>query len=78
MGFVSTLIDLSQGILFVESPRCKERLQITLESNVYEDAIEDIELYGQRYTILHAKLIFCILIKSDSCKDVNEHTFANI
>jgi len=54
MGFVSTFIDLSQGILFVESPRCKERLQITLESNVYEDAIEDIELYGQRYTILYA------------------------
>ncbi|XP_022634624.1 molybdenum cofactor sulfurase isoform X3 [Vigna radiata var. radiata] len=51
MGFVSTLIDLSQGILFVESPRCKERLQITLESNVYEDAIEDIELYGQRYEV---------------------------
>ncbi|QCD85590.1 molybdenum cofactor sulfurase isoform X3 [Vigna unguiculata] len=51
MGFVSTFIDLSQGILFVESPRCKERLQITLESNVYEDAIEDIELYGQRYKV---------------------------
>ncbi|WVZ03489.1 hypothetical protein V8G54_024295 [Vigna mungo] len=54
MGFVSTLIDLSQGILFVESPRCKERLQITLESNVYEDAIEDIELYGQSHLIIMA------------------------
>ncbi|KAK7346705.1 hypothetical protein VNO80_21228 [Phaseolus coccineus] len=46
LGFISTFIDLSQGILFVDSPSCKERLQITLESEVYEDAIEEIELYG--------------------------------
>ncbi|CAJ1978201.1 unnamed protein product, partial [Sphenostylis stenocarpa] len=51
MGFISTFIDLSQGILFVESTRCKERLQISLESDVYEDAIEEIELYGQRYKV---------------------------
>ncbi|XP_061345071.1 molybdenum cofactor sulfurase-like [Gastrolobium bilobum] len=51
MGFVSTFIDLSQGLLFVESPRCKERLQIRLESNVYDGAIESIELYGQRYEV---------------------------
>ncbi|XP_068479861.1 molybdenum cofactor sulfurase isoform X2 [Phaseolus vulgaris] len=51
MGFISTFIDLSQGILFVDSPSCKERLQITLESEVYEDAIEEIELYGQRYKV---------------------------
>nr|AJD81373.1 molybdenum cofactor sulfurase [Ammopiptanthus nanus] len=51
MCFISTFIDLSQGMLFVESPRCKERLQIRLESDVYDDSIEDIELYGQRYKV---------------------------
>lgn len=51
MGFISTFIDLSRGILFVESPRCKEKLQIRLESDVYDDAIEEIELYGQRYKV---------------------------
>jgi len=60
MGHISTFIDISQGILFVDSPRCKERLQITLESEVYEDVIEEIELYGQRYTVLYAYLIFYV------------------
>ncbi|KAH1040792.1 hypothetical protein AAZX31_09G002100 [Glycine max] len=50
MGFISTFIDLSQGMLFVESPRCEERLQIRLESDVY-GVIEEIELYGQRYEV---------------------------
>ncbi|XP_057454448.1 molybdenum cofactor sulfurase isoform X2 [Lotus japonicus] len=50
MGFISPFIDLSQGMLFVESPRCKERLQIRLES-VYDGEIEDIQLYGQRYKV---------------------------
>lgn len=51
MGFISTFIDLSQGMLFVESPRCKERLQIRLELDVYVDVKEEIELYGQRYKV---------------------------
>lgn len=38
-------------MLFVESPRCEERLQIRLESDVY-GVIEEIELYGQRYMML--------------------------
>lgn len=52
MCFISTFIDLSQGMLFVESPRCKERLQIRLESDVYDGVVEDIELFGQRYMML--------------------------
>ncbi|XP_020238282.1 molybdenum cofactor sulfurase isoform X3 [Cajanus cajan] len=51
MGFIGTFIDLSQGMLFVESPRCKERLQIRLELDVYVDVKEEIELYGQRYKV---------------------------
>ncbi|OIV98987.1 hypothetical protein TanjilG_29390 [Lupinus angustifolius] len=51
MCFISTLIDLSQGMLFVESPRCKKRLQIRLELDVDDGDIEDIELYGQRYKV---------------------------
>ncbi|KAK7292490.1 hypothetical protein RIF29_08271 [Crotalaria pallida] len=51
MCFINTFIDLSQGMLFVESPRCKGRLQIRLETDVYDGAIEDIELYGHRYKV---------------------------
>ncbi|KAE9620929.1 putative molybdenum cofactor sulfurtransferase [Lupinus albus] len=51
MCFISTFIDLSQGMLFVESPRCKKRLQIRLELDVDDGDIEDIELYGQRYKV---------------------------
>lgn len=52
MGFVSSFIDLSQGMLFVESPRCKERLQIKLQLDVCDGVIEDIKLHGERYTML--------------------------
>ncbi|XP_027356558.1 molybdenum cofactor sulfurase isoform X2 [Abrus precatorius] len=49
MCYISTSIDLSLGMLYVESPCCKEKLQIRLESDVYDGAIVDVELYGQRY-----------------------------
>ncbi|MED6130548.1 Molybdenum cofactor sulfurase [Stylosanthes scabra] len=51
MCFISTFIDLSQGVLFVESPRCKERLQIRLDSGVNHGAMEELVLYGQRYKV---------------------------
>ena len=47
MSLVRTYIDLSQGILFIESPRCKERLQITLNSSPCNDKREQISLHGQ-------------------------------
>jgi len=52
MGLISSFVDLSQGMLFVESPHCKERLQIRLELDFYDNAIQDIELQGQRYVIM--------------------------
>lgn len=52
MGLIGSFIDLSQGILLVDSPRCKERLQIKLLLDVSDSAVEDIELHGQRYLML--------------------------
>ncbi|KAE8124542.1 hypothetical protein FH972_019417 [Carpinus fangiana] len=49
MCLIGTLIDLHRGILFVESPRCKERLQINLESESYNGSGEEICIRGQRY-----------------------------
>ncbi|XP_028801683.1 molybdenum cofactor sulfurase isoform X1 [Neltuma alba] len=51
MCFISTYVDLSRGILFVESPHCKERLQIKLDSDVDIGGREDVGLYGQRYIV---------------------------
>jgi molybdenum cofactor sulfurtransferase len=48
MCLISTYIDLHQGILFVESPRCKERLQINLKSDSYNGSGEEICFRGQR------------------------------
>ncbi|KAG2679697.1 hypothetical protein I3760_11G063500 [Carya illinoinensis] len=50
MCLISTSIDLHQGILFVESPRCKERLQINFKSNTCNGSTgEDFHIHGQRY-----------------------------
>ncbi|XP_022149605.1 molybdenum cofactor sulfurase isoform X2 [Momordica charantia] len=51
MCLVSTHIDLSQGILFIDSPHCKERLQITLNSNPCNAKREEISLHGQIYEV---------------------------
>ncbi|KAL5073402.1 hypothetical protein RYX36_012386 [Vicia faba] len=51
MGLISTFIDLSQGMLFVESPHCKERLKIRLDLDFYDSTVQDIELHGQRYKV---------------------------
>ncbi|XP_073226054.1 molybdenum cofactor sulfurase isoform X4 [Cicer arietinum] len=51
MGFISSFIDLSQGMLFVESPHCKEKLQIKLQLDFSDVTIQDIELHGQRYKV---------------------------
>nr|KYP43732.1 Molybdenum cofactor sulfurase [Cajanus cajan] len=68
MGFIGTFIDLSQGMLFVESPRCKERLQIRLELDVYVDVKEEIELYGQRNLLVGGQDLITNMIE---CK--NQH-----
>ena len=47
MCLIHTYIDLSQGILFINSPRCKEGLQIILNSNPSNGKREEISLRGQ-------------------------------
>lgn len=50
MSFIRTLIDLSQDILFVESPHCKTKLHILLKSApCYER--DEIDLHGHRYEV---------------------------
>lgn len=49
MSLISTSIDLQQGILFVESPRCKEGLQINFKSNTSNGSTgENFHIHGQR------------------------------
>ncbi|XP_021731767.1 molybdenum cofactor sulfurase-like isoform X3 [Chenopodium quinoa] len=48
MSLISTFIDLSQGILFVESPRCKTKLQILLKSVSYCLGREEMDMHGHR------------------------------
>ncbi|MFS7943747.1 putative molybdenum cofactor sulfurtransferase [Helianthus anomalus] len=51
MNFIATKIDLKTGILYVESPRCKEKLLIELKSNL-SAAIEEINVHAQRYEVM--------------------------
>ncbi|XP_054814716.1 molybdenum cofactor sulfurase isoform X2 [Prosopis cineraria] len=51
MCSISTYIDVSQGVLFVESLHCKQRLEIKLDSDVDIGGREDVDLYGQRYIV---------------------------
>ncbi|XP_010272265.1 PREDICTED: molybdenum cofactor sulfurase isoform X4 [Nelumbo nucifera] len=50
MCVISTFIDLNQGVLLVESPHCKEKLQINLESDSY-GVKEEMVLHAQRYEV---------------------------
>ncbi|KAI9084608.1 hypothetical protein K1719_033390 [Acacia pycnantha] len=68
MFFISTNIDISQGMLFLESPHCKERLQIKLDSNMDIGSREDVGLYGQRHS-LESFLLFCFLPLRMLCPD---------
>ncbi|KAF5730824.1 molybdenum cofactor sulfurase [Tripterygium wilfordii] len=51
MCLLSTFIDLSQEIMFVESPHCPVKLEINLKANSYRAAIEEIDMHGQRYEV---------------------------
>lgn len=52
MGLIKTLVDLKLGLLMVESPRCKEKLQIELTSDELIAEREVMEIYSQRYEFL--------------------------
>lgn len=50
MSSICTLIDLELGKLFLESPKCKDKLQISLLENLTHLSAE-VDVYGQRYEV---------------------------
>ncbi|CAL5041460.1 unnamed protein product [Urochloa decumbens] len=50
LSSISTLIDLELGKLFLESPKCKDKLQISILENLTHLSA-DVEVYGQRYEV---------------------------
>ncbi|KAA3467858.1 molybdenum cofactor sulfurase isoform X1 [Gossypium australe] len=51
MFLIKTFINLNQQILSVESPRCKRKLQIKLDSDSYLPGKEEFYLQSQRYEV---------------------------
>ncbi|CAN4103814.1 unnamed protein product [Withania somnifera] len=51
MCYISTLIDLDMGKLFVESPRCKEKLQIELKSSSPVLSRDKMNIQNHRYEV---------------------------
>ncbi|KAF3438269.1 hypothetical protein FNV43_RR21030 [Rhamnella rubrinervis] len=51
MCSISTFIDLNEGILFIESPRCKDRLPINLVLDSCYSEKEEINAHGHRYEV---------------------------
>ncbi|XP_042007194.1 molybdenum cofactor sulfurase-like isoform X2 [Salvia splendens] len=51
MGLISTLVDLKLGLLIVESPRCKEKMQIELASAQCIGKREVMEIHSRRYEV---------------------------
>ncbi|TVU08500.1 hypothetical protein EJB05_41905 [Eragrostis curvula] len=49
LSSIHTLIDLELGKLFIESPKCKDKLQISLEHLTHLTA--ELDVYGQRYEV---------------------------
>ncbi|XP_062229533.1 molybdenum cofactor sulfurase [Phragmites australis] len=50
LSSICTLIDLELGKLFIESPKCKDKLQISLLENLTHLSAE-VDVYGQRYEV---------------------------
>ncbi|XP_057950227.1 molybdenum cofactor sulfurase isoform X2 [Malania oleifera] len=52
MCLINTFIDLNREILFVESPRCRAKLQINLDSvDLYHGEREEMDIHGQRFEV---------------------------
>ncbi|KAL3503734.1 hypothetical protein ACH5RR_038183 [Cinchona calisaya] len=51
MCFITTFIDLDLGVLFVESPRCKDKLQIELNSDFLVAGKDEVNIHAQRYEV---------------------------
>ncbi|XP_020394925.1 molybdenum cofactor sulfurase isoform X1 [Zea mays] len=50
LSSICTLIDLELEKLFLESPKCKDKLQISLLDNLAHLS-EEVDVYGQRYEV---------------------------
>ncbi|PIN09781.1 Molybdenum cofactor sulfurase [Handroanthus impetiginosus] len=48
MGFITTLVDLKLGLLIVESPRCKKKLEIDITAGQSIAERQVMEIYSQR------------------------------
>lgn len=58
MGLITTLVDLKLRLLIVESPRCKEKMQIELTSGQSTGKREVMTIHSQRYCIQsHVSLV---------------------
>ncbi|XP_031275116.1 molybdenum cofactor sulfurase-like isoform X1 [Pistacia vera] len=51
MCFITTFIDLDQQIMFVESPRCRDKFSINLKPDSDNGGREEINLCAQRYEV---------------------------
>ncbi|KAK9004716.1 hypothetical protein V6N11_042174 [Hibiscus sabdariffa] len=51
MSLINTFINIKQQILSVESPHCKSKLQIKLDSDSYLFGKEEFYLHNQRYEV---------------------------
>lgn len=60
MCYISTLIDLNLGKLFVESPRCKEKLQIELKSSRLVTGRDEMDIQNHRFQLHLCFLPFVI------------------
>ncbi|KAF8658689.1 hypothetical protein HU200_059164 [Digitaria exilis] len=50
LSSICTLIDLELGKLFLESPKCKDKLQISVLEN-WNHLTAEVDVYGQRYEV---------------------------
>lgn len=57
LGSIRTLINLELGKLFIESPKRKDKLQISLLENLTHLTAE-VDVYGQRYGQKHVRLFY--------------------
>lgn len=52
MSKVSTFIDITQGMLILESPNCEQKLEISIENRVSHSPREELDVYGQRCILI--------------------------
>jgi hypothetical protein len=60
LSSICTLIDLELEKLFLESPKCKDKLQISLLDNLAHLS-EEVDVYGQRYGCITVYTFNCAM-----------------